>query len=885
MNNKLIGTFPFGILLIVSFLALLPSCSNSRKGSQLFLFTHLQTRPWIGPDFWANPLQDWQLKDGRVECIASGGDRNLFLLTRELGSSGQGFKTQVSLGAMVDDFSDQEGWLGFKIGIRGDYNDYRDNAVRGDGYPVGITAQGQLFIGRLEPTEPVLDLQWDQLGLELVAEAHENGSQISLRVTDASGKVMGEKTSVIERDWTVGGIALACSAGTVPETPEKRPELLYGNWGFKPGTQRKGEVKAWFSDWRLDGDQVVFHPERSFGPILFTQYTLSDKTVRISAQMVPIGPDDEAIAYLELMRGEQWEEQAQSEIHPLSRTALFEIHNWNGQEEVGYRVRYSCFTSGKKLETHYYEGTIRREPWGKPELVVAGFTGNNDLGFPNKDIFNSVQKQNPDFLFFSGDQIYEGVGGYGVQTEPLDAACLDYLRKWYLYGWAYGDLLKDRPSVAIPDDHDVYHGNIWGAGGIATPPGLSGSAAQDKGGYKMNPQWVNMVQRTQTGHLPKPYDPKPVAQDIGVYYTQINYAGVSFAVLEDRKFKSAPAPLMPEAQIVNGWSKNPNWDASKTGDVLGAILLGERQLDFLEDWASDWRDSTWMKVVLSQTIFANVATLPEEDARTDANVPRLRILQAGEYPPNDIPVQDHDSNAWPQSPRDRALEKMRKAFAFHIAGDQHLGSVIEYGIDDYEDAGYAFCVPAISNVWPRRWFPKVPGENRNPGEPNYTGNFRDGFGNLMTVHAVSNPVFTGRKPSHLYDRATGFGIIRFQRETRDITMECWPRVTDPDKEPRQYPGWPVTINQFDNYLTQAPYALPKIKVPDIKDAVIQVIDESTSEIVFTVRIKGHVIKPPVMKRGTYTFRVGQPGTSRWKSFSGITSEPWNHTREFIVGFN
>ena len=36
-------------------------------------------RTWIGPEYWANPLQDWQLKAGRIECVASGGDRNVFL--------------------------------------------------------------------------------------------------------------------------------------------------------------------------------------------------------------------------------------------------------------------------------------------------------------------------------------------------------------------------------------------------------------------------------------------------------------------------------------------------------------------------------------------------------------------------------------------------------------------------------------------------------------------------------------------------------------------------------------------------------------------------------------------------------------------------------------
>ena len=834
-------------------------------------FNYNCSRPWIGPEYWANPLQDWQINDGRIECFVSGGDRNLFLLTHQLESNSLGFSTKVNVGSLSNKIAEEEGWIGFKVGIRGDYQDYRDNAVRGDGLPVGITTKGQLFIGKLDAEVESLSVDWDGFQLDLTVEPGGESMLATLVAKDLSGTELGQYQKSIQSDWFTGGIALACSAGPVPETPEERPELMYGNWGFKVGTQRKGDVRAWFSDWYLSGDQVKEYPERKFGPILFSQYTLSSQIVRLTAQMAPVGIEDDQVVYIDLKKEDKWVEGGITEIDPLSRTATFELKNWSADQDVPYRVIYSCYTSGTLKSEYVFEGIIRKEPWGKDELVVAGFTGNNDLGFPNNDIFKSVEKQNPDFLFFSGDQIYEGVGGYGTQTKPLETACLDYLRKWYLYGWAYGEILKDRPSVAIPDDHDMYHGNIWGAGGIATPEGLTGAAAQDMGGYKMYPEWVNAVQRTQTSHLPAPFDPDPVAQNIGVYYTAINYAGVSFAVIEDRKFKSAPAPLMPDAQIVNGWSKNPDWDASETGDVEGAVLLGDRQLNFLEEWASDWSDSVWMKVVLSQTIFANVATLPEEEARTDANVPRLRIMEAGEYAPNDIPVQDHDSNGWPQTPRNKALKKMRKGYAFHIAGDQHLGSVIEYGVNDFHDAGFAFCVPAISNVWPRRWFPQVGGANPITGKPKYTDDFKDGFGNLMTVHAISNPVFTGMIPPHLYDRATGFGIARFERDTRDIVMECWKRVTE-DGENQQYPDWPIRINQLDNYLARSNYALPVVKVPDVKNAVIQIVDESDESIVYTLRIKGYEFKPMVEKEGTYSISVSDDGGFKWKVFKGFVAK-------------
>ena len=35
--------------------------------------------------------------------------------------------------------------------------------------------------------------------------------------------------------------------------------------------------------------------------------------------------------------------------------------------------------------------------------------------------------------------------------------------------------LHPRGYCGIPDDHDVYHGSLWGAGGVATPEGLTGA--------------------------------------------------------------------------------------------------------------------------------------------------------------------------------------------------------------------------------------------------------------------------------------------------------------------------------------------------------------------------------------------------------------------------
>ncbi|MDX1700272.1 MAG: alkaline phosphatase D family protein [Melioribacteraceae bacterium] len=851
-------------------------CSDtSHQADFISSFSNDVTRTWIGPDYWSNPLQDWQLNDGRIECIVSGGDRNVVLLTREIMGEEGSFQLSVEFGKLDGEQQLIEpGWIGFKIGIRGEFLDYRDSAVRGEGFPAGITTDGRLFIGRIDSSKSQINSSLDYGKLILSGNVKNDQLTLSLTLSDEENKIISRlSNNDYDPDWIKGMIAIVSHSGKLLEKINGRRNLEYPVWGSKPGTGRQGNMRFWFKNLHLGGNLVNKFSDRSYGPLLFSQYSLSSNILKLTVQLPPIGGNDGNSVEFQIEENGSWTSISTEPIDPLSRTATFKIENWDSQRDVPYRLVYELRYHEDEYVNYYREGVIRKEPLHKDEIVVAGFTGNNDLGFPNNELVNAVKYHDPDVLFFSGDQIYEGIGGYGTLTNSLEKISLDYLRKWYLFGWTYGDLMKDRPSVSIPDDHDVYHGNIWGAGGKATPEGLVGSEAQDMGGYKYFPEWVNMVQRTQTSHLPDPFDPEPVMQNIGVYYCNMNYGGVSFAILEDRKFKSAPKILLPNANVNNGWAQNKSFNAKTSGDVEGAVLLGERQLGFLENWAADWSNNTWMKVVLSQTIFANVATLPEEHSNSDRIVPQLKIFDENEYPPDDIPVQDMDSNGWPQTPRNKALEIIRKAFAIHIAGDQHLGSMIQYGINEWNDAAYAFCVPAVSNVWPRRWLPQNEGKNRKSGMPKYSGEFEDGFGNLITVHAVSNPFYSGKKPSKLYDRATGYGIIRLARTTRDVTFECWPRWVDPsDTNAEQYPGWPVKINQDDNFASRQTEFLPRLIVNNYDGPIVQVIDESNNEIVYTKRILGKSFDPPLIKRGTYTIRVGELGTHKEKVFKNINSQ-------------
>lgn len=849
-------------------------------------------RIWIGPEFWANPLEDWRLRDGVLECTRPGASRNVHLLTHQLSPEPGDFELSVHIG--IQDVDQGQGSVGFAVGVRSELGDYRSSLIHGQAaIEAGVNVNGLYFLGPPgEHTTLQAEVPYGNEGsiLKLTGTSLGDGEyELTLTATDfQTHKLRGGPLTIKVKPegGLAGNIALVNNFG--PATPRRN----------RPAAASYGAVaRFWFDDWRVSGGKVVEHPQQTFGPILYSMYTLSRDVMKLTAQMPPVGPQESQsvelqvpLATAESLRrvnyllpadmvscpqprdqradaGEpaerpvDWSTIARGVIDPLSRTAHFRIAGWPSDQDVPYRLVYrmqrtpqgaSGPESRPQPVEHEWRGVVRRDPVAQETIAVAGFTGNTDQSFPNALLVSNVMKHRPDVLFFSGDQIYENVGGYGVIREPVDAAALNYLRKIWLWGWAFRDLLKDRPAIVIPDDHDVYQGNIWGEGGKPVPGGIADHA---QGGFVQHPDWVNAVFRTQTGHHPDPHDPTPMLQGIDCWYGDMVYGRISFAVLADRYFKSGPE------KKVNTWrgrpdhQTNPDYDVSLL-DRPGLELLGRRQLEFLEDWAADWRGADH-KCVLSQTIFCNLANYHGAQ--------------------QEFIFADLDSNGWPQSGRNAALAAMRKGFAFHYAGDQHLASIVHHGIDDFGDAGWSFCVPSIAAGYPRSWRPDAEGrpvQNRPaPGLPD-TGEYRDGFGNRMTVYAVGNPAGKNRQPvlELLHDKASGYGLVRFHKPTRTIEINCYRLIFDAANEQPgdQFPGWPRTITQAENYARRPVGYLPTISVDGATtNPVFEVREAPSGALVYAIRATTPTFRPPVFVEGEYTVRAGDPERGLWAEQSGL----------------
>ena len=162
------------------------------------------------------------------------------------------------------------------------------------------------------------------------------------------------------------------------------------------------------------------------------------------------------------------------------------------------------------------------------------------------------------------------------------------------------------------------------------------------------------------------------------------------------------------------------------------------------------------------------------------------------------PRADYDTNGWPQTPRNRAVREMRKAFAVphrrrpapagrrslrHRRPSRRPGRLRRPGGQRRLSALVGAEQPAkgprpksdtdLHRRLPRQLRPSADrarrGERRRPAAP-----------------GTCRRSCTTRPPASASSAST--------RRTARVTVECWPFLADVTQAGTQFPGWPVTIN-------------------------------------------------------------------------------------------
>ena len=134
-------------------------------------------------------------------------------------------------------------------------------------------------------------------------------------------------------------------------------------------------------------------------------------------------------------------------------------------------------------------------------------------------------------------------------------------------------------------------------------------------------------------------------------------------------------------------------------------------------------------------------------------------------------------------------------------------------------------------------------------------------------------------------RGDGFGVVRFNKGNRQVTFECWPRFADvQDGDAAQYTGWPITIDYRDNDGRKPVGWLPELVFPMNMKPVVQVVEEDTGEILYTVRSPTNRFRAPTYALGPHSVKVGREKPIE-KTITGLTPGSANSTPQLVVEFD
>ena len=114
-------------------------------------------------------------------------------------------------------------------------------------------------------------------------------------------------------------------------------------------------------------------------------------------------------------------------------------------------------------------------------------------------------------------------------------------------------------------------------------------------------------------------------------------------------------------------------------------------------------------------------------------------------------------------------------------------------------------------------------------------------------------------------------MVRIDPAARTYTCFAYKFDVDAarDEKSSQYAGWPLTIKQEENYGRKRVGKLQQCAAPEgVENPVVMVMTEPTGELVYALRVRAKTFEPFVFEPGTYTVKIGEPETDRWRVITG-----------------
>lgn len=207
-------------------------------------FEGIETPTLAGSEYRPNSLKDWQVSDGRMECLVSDENRNLQLLTRELGSQRGTLEMTVRVGFFNQALSNRNNnWAGFSIGSKGEFLNCGNCAKLYKGIKIGVCTNGSLFIGEPSPNhknEEVINALPKGLDLKIVVTPIKNHYTIDFSTFDfLTGKVLASiSKKYVTKDLLMGDL------------------VLVSNFESREQSKENSAKSVWFEDWVIKGTKL-----------------------------------------------------------------------------------------------------------------------------------------------------------------------------------------------------------------------------------------------------------------------------------------------------------------------------------------------------------------------------------------------------------------------------------------------------------------------------------------------------------------------------------------------------------------------------------------------------------------------------------------------------
>ncbi|NSW95425.1 MAG: hypothetical protein HPY62_12025, partial [Bacteroidales bacterium] len=258
------------------------SCGQKRVSAR-YDFNSVNDRVWIGEDFWAVPLEDWHVKQGRIEYNGTGQQATCTVLPYIIGPGEKSFTISLDMGLL--EMGANSGSAGIIIGSKAPEDDDIKAAIYfGSGINVGVNTDGYAFAGQSTKNLPS-DFDFSHFRLVLTGEKNKEGFLLHLQVLDDEGKT-------------------AVELRTMPEAPLAGIIQLVNN--PRSARSQNSGPKFWFDNISLEGPGLSYIPENRFGPVLWSMHTLSNNILKLTAQMPPISEKDNQLVEIEFKTVNKW---------------------------------------------------------------------------------------------------------------------------------------------------------------------------------------------------------------------------------------------------------------------------------------------------------------------------------------------------------------------------------------------------------------------------------------------------------------------------------------------------------------------------------------------------------------------------------------------------